>query len=92
MKYEDVKKFIDNNPEFKSRADQYRAMSLYFGIEDETIKEMMSFNRYLRTIWPIDSVGETLEKTFHKPQYLFGQDNQTIQMSKKLEQDIIKFG
>ena len=58
MKYLDVEKFISNHPRFKSRADQYLAMSEYFGIEPETIKEMMSFSRYLREIWPIDEIGE----------------------------------
>ena len=75
MKYNDVEKFISSNPEFKSRADQYRAMSLYFGIEAETIKEMMSFNRYLRDIWPIDETGEAIEKTYHHTKPLREMEN-----------------
>ena len=87
MKFQDVKNFIDNNSEFKSRADQYRAMSLYFGVEDETIKEMMSFNRYLRDIWPIDSVGIAKEAEHHKSPVLWGMENQ----SKKLMDDLLKY-
>ena len=81
MKYEEVEKFIQSNPEFKSRKDQYRAMSLYFGIEDETIKEMMSFNRYLRSIWPVDEIGLAKEKTYHKSPDIHNYENRLFKLS-----------
>lgn len=80
MRYQDVENFIVNNPEFKSRADQYRAMSLYFGVEAETIKEMMSFSRYLREIWPIDETGEKLEKTYHKSPAIHSFENRLFNL------------
>lgn len=80
MQYEQVKQFIESHPEFTGRKSRYGAMALYFGQEAEVIKEMMSFDRYLRTIWPIDEVGEEKEKTYHKPDYLHSFDNQLFHM------------
>ena len=78
MKFETVKNFIEAHPEFTGRKDRYLAEALYFGMESETMKEIQSFDRYLRDIWEKDSVGEKLEKEWHKPDYIHNTENNQL--------------
>lgn len=82
MQYEQVKGFIESHPEFTGRKSRYGAMALYFNQDPEVIKEMMSFDRYLRTIWPIDEIGEEKEKLYHKSDAIHTFENETNQLFK----------
>lgn len=64
MKFLTVKQFCEDKG-YKSRADRYRALSDYFGVEGETIKDIISFDRYLRQIYEVDEVGIEKEKEWH---------------------------
>lgn len=86
MKFETAKEFCEDNG-FTSRASRYEIMSQYFGVPAGTIKEIMSFDRYLRDIFPVDAVGIEKEAEYHKSGALFAFENE----SKKLIKDKIKF-
>jgi hypothetical protein len=64
MKYEDAKSFCEEKG-YTSRASRYEIMEEYFGVSAGTIKDIMSFDRYLRDILPVDEVGIEKEKSWH---------------------------
>jgi len=64
MKYQEVKVYCEENG-FNHRKDQYVIMEKFFGISAGTIKDMMSFHRYLREILPVDEVGLAKEAEWH---------------------------
>lgn len=66
MKLETVKKFVEDKG-YTKRAERYKIEADYFGIPEDILKDLMSFDRYLRTIFPEDEVGAKLEAEYHKP-------------------------
>lgn len=86
MRFEDVKNYCEEN-NFTSRASRYEIMEKYFGIGAGTIKDVLSFDRYLRYILDVDEVGLKKESEYHKSPYLFEIENR----SKKLQKDLLKF-
>lgn len=91
MKYEDCKLFCEQGG-YTSRASRYKIMEDYFGISAGTIKEIMSFDRYLRDIFPIDEVGIEKEAQYHHSKSLWDFENETKKVSKRLEKDKLLFG
>lgn len=90
MKFEDCKQFCELKG-YTSRASRYTIMEDYFGVSAGTIKEIMSFDRYLRDIFPVDEVGAKKESEYHKSPALFELENRTTAQSKRLQKDLLNF-
>ena len=65
MKLIKVKEFCDLYG-YNHRKQRYEAMEKYFGIGAGTIKDIISFDRYLRDILEVDEVGQAKEKEWQK--------------------------
>jgi len=57
MKYETCKNFCDLKG-YNHRKMRYEAMADYFSLDPETIRDIISFDRYLRDLLKIDEIGE----------------------------------
>ena len=86
-----IAQMLIDDPSLRQRKFRYILASRITGIDPETCRIVASVLDEYRHQTQVDEVGEALEKTFHKPQYLFGQDNQTIKMSKRLSEDLLKY-
>jgi hypothetical protein len=81
MKYQEVKDYCEDC-QAQYRKDRYRIMENYFGISAGTIKDIISFDRYLRDILQVDPVGMKLESEWHKKDYQHNFENTTGQLFK----------
>lgn len=74
MKYETAKEFCELK-NYNHRRYRYKAMEDYFGISAATIKDIISFDRYLRDILDVDDVGLEKEAEWHKSDALHSFEN-----------------
>lgn len=81
MRYNEVENYCTENG-YTSRASRYEIMSNYFGIGAGTIKDIISFDRYLRDILEVDQIGIQKEAEYHKSPALFAFENQSKQYLK----------
>ena len=87
MKFITVEEFCKDNG-YTSRKMRYEIMSKYFGISEGTLKDIISFDRYLRDIIEVDAKGIELERAYHKPSSIWGEE---YAQSKKLANDLLKY-
>lgn len=65
MEINTVKKYCEEC-QAQYRKDRYKIMENYFDIPGETIKDIISFDRYLRDILQVDPVGLKKEKEWKR--------------------------
>lgn len=69
MNYQKVKEFCEDNG-FTSRKQRYEIMEKMFGVSAETCKKMMSVDRQLRDVFPVDEVGIKKAKEWEKSEQI----------------------
>ena len=90
MKFIDAESYVKEKG-YHSRKDRYKILEEYFGIYAGTIKDIISFDRYLRDIIEVDEVGLQKEKEWKRSpsQCLF--DSESEKTSKRLQKDLERY-
>lgn len=85
MNYEKVKDFCEQH-NYTSRKDMYKIMEHYFGVGAGTCKEIISFDRQLRNVLPVDEVGIKKAKEYETPDYMRSWENELNSLNIKYDQ------
>lgn len=87
MNYEKLKEFVEDNG-FTSRKQRYEIYEKLYGVSAETCKKIISTDRTLRDIFPVDKRGIELEKEWHATPSFWGAK---VKLDKKLQDDLLKY-
>ncbi len=64
MAVEEIRQIKDKHPHF-TRADRFKILENFFGIEEETARSADRYLRAIREVFEKDKVGAELEKEWH---------------------------
>lgn len=70
MNIEQLKDYCDRKG-YDSRKYRFAAIADIMGISPEEAKEVEKITRYFRELFPVDQKGIELERTWHKPEWMW---------------------
>lgn len=78
----EVKRLIDELPEYNTRAKRFEIIKLLTGINEETTRKVDRYARAIREVIPADEKGMELENEWHKTPQIHKFENETGQLFK----------